>query len=633
MVLKRMVQKLLVMLVASMVFVLLTSSCQQVSSKLHLGQPVIVSADFQTQSLNDRVLVSTKLTEKDLTRKDLKTWISRNAIKVSQKKEAILVGSYRKYPEAWFYAQIINNSSEKQLVVDEFNRIRCDGFEVFTVKDGNVKKWGNIDRLTPFSKYPIPFLTYAIPITINPKDTLDLLIRIKRKYGRLEVNLGVSAYETYMGEQIYQFLSKVLQVIIFILCSVLMFILGSIFGHKAMIYLSYYLISLLMVHISSWGFVSALMRFEGIGLSANNLDTFIPFLSCFFLQPFLMEWMKIVPKNEKVFKGISYFLMGINLFGAACFLVPASIFPQVDAYFFLPQLMLICSMLTILWAFYCSFVALYKAKIYYMLIGFGVAYLPFLLPQLNGAFVKSMLLFQAYHPTFVFAALGLSFISIYLLREQLVTRKKSEENLTQLRETLENIRKNEVETIGRNLHDNVGNMLASVLGHLNLKSQNPEVVKNLVAESMHEVRFLSHNLVKQDNQPIADKFEMLVSRFNDFSTIRLYFSDFTGGKINQMELSRQENLYMMVQEILTNIIKHSKATEAHIQVSGNGESLQVTIEDDGIGIQPESHQKGIGLKNIYKRAELSAFKITLDSNPTGTNYIIEIHENNNNYHR
>jgi signal transduction histidine kinase len=595
---------------------------------------VVLDSNLTYESLNERVVVSTNLTAKDLSRTDLHTWMSRHSIKVSQKKEAILVGSYRQYPEAWFYAQLINsNNKSQQLVVDEYNRIRCDAFEVYTAKAGEAKKWGRIDRLTTFSQYPIPFLTYAIPITIPPKDTLDLLIRIQRKYGRLEANLGVSSYETYMGEHIYQFLSKVFQVIVFILCAALMFILGSIFGHKAMVFLGYYLTSLLMVHLSSWGFISALMRFEGIGLSANNLDTFIAFVSCFLLHPFLMEWMKIVPKNEQVFKGISYFLMGVSLFGAACFLVPASIFPQVDALFFLPQLMLICSMLTILWTFYCSFVALYKAKIYYMLIGFGIAYLPFLLPQLNGIFVKATFLFQAYHPSFVFAALGLSLISTYLLREQLVTRQNLEQNLSQLRVALEDIRKNEVETIGRNLHDNVGNMLASVLGYLNLKSQNPEVVKNLLNDTINEVRFLSHTLVKQDNLPIIDKLELLVSHFNDFSPIRLYFNDYSLGKLNKMEALRQQNLYMIVQEALTNVVKHSKATAAHIQIFDQDGQLQVTIEDDGIGIPSDSMHKGIGLQNIYKRAELSAFKISIDSNSSGTNLILEVHEDKNDYRR
>jgi signal transduction histidine kinase len=627
-------QKWVTTLMASTVFVWLTSSCRQASPELRLGQPVIISADFQTQSLNDRVWVSTKLTEKDVTRKDLKTWISRNAIKVSQKKEAVLVGPYRQYPEAWFYAQIINSTNENQvLVADEFNRLRCDGFELYTLQDDGIKKWGSLSRHTPFSKYPLPFFTYALPFTMQANDTLDLVIHTQRHFGVHEVNLNVSNYEGYLNATFATFLTKVFQGTVFVFLFFIMVILGQIFNVRSLTYWGVYILSILFIYVTTWGFTDSISNFSQIGLSGSNIGVFSMTILCVATHLFLLEWMKAVPKNEKIFKGFSYFLLGISFLNTICYLFPKPLFDFIQNNIPLTLVMIILIFINLLWLFYCSILAWVRIKIYYLTLGLVVAYTPFVLGQIRLLSNKYYLILKSDYTIITSITIGLTIVGVYLLREQLVTRKKLEENLIQLKGAMEDIRKNEVEAIGRNLHDNVGNMLASVLGHLNLKSQNPEVVKNLVAESMHEVRFLSHNLVKQDNQPIADKLEMLVSRFNDFSTIRLYFSDFTGGKINQIELSRQENLYMMVQEILSNIIKHSKATEAHIQLSDNGESLQVTIEDDGIGIQPESQQKGIGLKNIYKRAELSAFKITLDSNPTGTNYIIEIYENKNNYRR
>ncbi len=594
-----------------------------------LTASVLIDSSFTSQLLNERVLVCSKLTEKDLTRKDLKTWIAENQDSVSQKKEAILMGSYRQYPDAWFYAQVVNTDGlSRQLVVDENNRIRCDDIEVFTVKDGVVKKWGSINRLTPFSGYPIPFLTFAIPFNIEPKDTLSLLIHTQRYYGRHEVNLGIWSYQTYLGENIYHFLNKLSQVILFTICILVMFILGRIFRFKTMTYLGYFLIGLLLIHITSWGFIDALLTFKGIGLSAYNVSVVVVFGANVLVHPFLMEWMKAVPKNEKVFKGISYLLITISTLAVCCFFTPENVFLTLNDTFFLPQLMTITALAGIIWLFYCSFLALIKSRIYYMLLGFTMAYLPFFLQQFNSIIFKnSNFLVEVHHPSFILGVIGLSTISIFLLREQLVTRKKLEENLFQLKESMESIRKNEVETIGRNLHDNVGNMLASVLGYLNLKDQNPEVVKNLLHDSINEVRFLSHTLVKQDNQPIVEKLEILTSRFNDFSAITFLFSDFSRGKLNKIEILRQQNLYMIVQEILTNIVKHSSATEANIQIFDNDGQLQITIDDDGIGMDLTAQQQGIGLKNIHKRAKISAFKITIDSNATGTNYIIEVHEN------
>lgn len=82
---------------------------------------VLIDANFSTQSLNEQVWVSTKPSVQDLSRPDLKTWFCKNTVKFNQKRESILLGNFRKYPQAWFYVQLINVSSKsQQLVADEF---------------------------------------------------------------------------------------------------------------------------------------------------------------------------------------------------------------------------------------------------------------------------------------------------------------------------------------------------------------------------------------------------------------------------------------------------------------------------------------------------------------------------------
>jgi signal transduction histidine kinase len=624
------------LLLVGIFWLCICQSCTMKETITHSkSESIRIDSNFTSQSLNEQVLVCSKLNDNDLTRKDLKTWIIENKDSVSQKKAAILTGSYLKYPEVWFYTQIINTDSlNKQLVVDENNRIRCDGFEVFTIKDGVAKNWGSIDRLTPFSKYPIPFLTYAIPFNIGPKDTLNLLIHTTRRYGKHEVNLGIWAYQTYMGEHIFYFLNKIFQIILFSICTLMMFILGGIFSFKTMTYLGCFLVSLLLIHLSSWGFIDEFLTFKGIGLSADNVAVITVFVANVLVHPFLMEWMKAIPKNKKVFNGISYFLVAISLFAICCFFAPKNIFLILNNLLYLPQLMTITVLAGIIWLFYCSFLALFKAKIYYMLFGFTIGYLPFLLQQLNLVlFKKSNFFIQVHHPSFILAAMGLSTISVFLLREQLVTRKKLEKNIEQVKETMDSIRKTEVETIGRNLHDQVGNTLASALGYLNLKTLKIDLVQKLIMDAINEIRFVSHNLVKDEDKPLSEKLEALVSRFNDFSTINFQYSDFSYAKINSLELLNQQNIYMIIQEIMTNIIKHSKATEAYIQIFENEKNIAITIEDDGIGMANLNESKGIGLKNIQKRVEVSNLKITTDSTPNGTNFIIEIpHEDSNSNH-
>ena len=585
-----------------------------------------IDADFTSQSLNQLALVTTTLTAEDLTRKDLVEWITLHSLPFPQKKDAITLGSFREYPQAWFYVRVINTShSSRQLVVDEYNRLRCDDFELISFKGGSAKNWGQIGRTTSFSSYPLPFLTYAIPITIAPKDTLNLLIHTQRHYGVHEVNLSVTTYERYLSEHIVYFLIKVFQIIVFVICALVMFILGQLFRYKVMTYLGLYLLSVIYVLLNGLGITDAFTQFPVIALSGNNLTTFGLFVSCAAVHPFLIEWMKVIPKNERVFRLISYGMVAFNLICALCFFLPVATFNALHVYVRLPLVLLVSISATVLWILYWCIVAIFKVRIYYLLIGFGVAYGPWLMQQLNSFSGKSFfLLTQGDSLTFLLAPVGLSVISIYLLREQLITRKKLEENLGRERESMEAIRKTEIEAIGRDLHDNVGNLLASAVGYMHLKAPRLATTNKLIKEAMNEIRFLSHNLIKDDETPLRTKLELLVSRFNDFSTVSFVFGDYSDGNVNQLDTVTQQNVYRIIQELLTNIIKHAQATEASIQVfEREGGFLQFIIEDDGVGFLTQGGTTGIGLKNAYKRAEISQLKLSIDSSPQGTNYIIE----------
>jgi signal transduction histidine kinase len=148
--------------------------------------------------------------------------------------------------------------------------------------------------------------------------------------------------------------------------------------------------------------------------------------------------------------------------------------------------------------------------------------------------------------------------------------------------------------------------------------------QTLINEAINEIRFLSHNLVKDQDAPLHAKLESLVSRFNDFSEVAFVFEDYSKGKLNELTPITQQNIYMIVQEVFTNIIKHAKATEAFVQVfEREGNTLQIIVEDDGIGILNFTENNGIGLKNIQKRADISKLLLTVDSTPMGTNFIIE----------
>lgn len=582
-----------------------------------------IDKDFSSEDLNDKVLVSTKFRETDLNRKNLKDYFFKNILKVERKKSVISLGDYQKHPEAWFYIQVVNKgNTSRNMVIEESNHLRCDALGVFTFNGKGVKKWGRVIRSTPLAARKIPFFVYSIPITINAKDTLNLLIQTQRFYGYYEVSLNLASYDFSLKKIFNTFISRLISVVLVLISMFILFILGWIFSDRKMLLLSIFLCVIAVSMATFLGFMDWLMMSSHLRVRVINGIACL--LNASYL-PYGLELMKPVPKNEKWFKVITYTLFVVNILIVCCCFLPLTWIYQIENYII--KFIWLMVFLSTFWLIYYSFIAFIRAKIYYFFAAVCLAIVPFLYEQVMVFFFEEefALSMRINLSLWLLGVVGVVVMSVSQLIEKLVTRRKYNENLNLLKESMEDVRKTEIEVIGRNLHDNVGNILASALGYLNLKSPNTDLSQHLVKDAINEIRFLSHNLVKDEDIPLLVKLEALIGRFNDFSNIMFIFEDFSDGKINQLEKTTQQNIYMITQEVLTNIIKHSKATETFVQIfeRENG-TMQITIEDDGIGIQYFTENNGIGLKNINKRAKLSNLKLTIDSTPvSGTNFIIE----------
>lgn len=86
-------------------------------------------------------------------------------------------------------------------------------------------------------------------------------------------------------------------------------------------------------------------------------------------------------------------------------------------------------------------------------------------------------------------------------------------------------------------------------------------------------------------------------------------------------------LYRVVQEALTNIVRHAHATRVDILLERRGDRLTLMVEDDGVGFQPAQIQAGksFGLLGIRERAEALAGTLTVESSPgAGTTIVVEV---------
>lgn len=185
--------------------------------------------------------------------------------------------------------------------------------------------------------------------------------------------------------------------------------------------------------------------------------------------------------------------------------------------------------------------------------------------------------------------------------------------------------------IAEDLHDRLGSKLAAVKLHfesieeLSKNSNTGGKLSVLIDEAVSDVRAIAHNMLSG----VLDKFG-LVAALNDLTeTINL------SGKLEVRFISHgiddrlpgelELNLYRIIQELLANVLKHSKANEVDIQLNKFNDELVVTVEDNGVGFEIDKHKKGVGLKNISSRVNKIGGMLNIDSVPgRGTSVTIEI---------
>ncbi len=198
----------------------------------------------------------------------------------------------------------------------------------------------------------------------------------------------------------------------------------------------------------------------------------------------------------------------------------------------------------------------------------------------------------------------------------------------------------ERQRIANDLHDNLGSLLATLklhLQHLRSKSNSsidanlstPELDKTdeILEEAYQKVRHLAHarNVGVKAQEGLLPGVKNFAARVSD--SHQLYIRVIDHGMDEQLENSLEITLFRIIQELITNIIKHAEASEATIHLTRHANSLNVLVEDNGIGFDT-AHTRpvsGMGLYSIRKRIENLKGQLTVESlHQKGTTVIIDI---------
>lgn len=170
---------------------------------------------------------------------------------------------------------------------------------------------------------------------------------------------------------------------------------------------------------------------------------------------------------------------------------------------------------------------------------------------------------------------------------------------------------NERERVARDLHDGLGGMLAGI--KLNLSAlpapahggmQELHRIITQLDHSSTELRRIARNMMPEAllSYGLEAALQELCESLN---TDALHISFQAFGIPAQLPKATQATIYRIVQEMLSNAMRHANASAIVLQCSQSGNTFFITVEDNGKGFDMAliGHTKGIGLNNIKKRVE------------------------------
>lgn len=208
-----------------------------------------------------------------------------------------------------------------------------------------------------------------------------------------------------------------------------------------------------------------------------------------------------------------------------------------------------------------------------------------------------------------------------LLLDKIKQQKQFEDTVAK---TSDEIQEQTLKYIGQELHDNIGQLLSLAsmqMGMLGVKIA-PEIkepyveTQKIIKESLEEVRALSKSLNTEviKNRGLEASLKSEIERLNRMKLITAEFV--VSGDVMVFEYKKDGIiLFRILQEFISNTVKHSKASELRISLDYNKNELVIEASDNGDGFILADVKKSSGLMNMKNRAELVEASYNLTSQP------------------
>jgi two-component system, NarL family, sensor histidine kinase UhpB len=200
-------------------------------------------------------------------------------------------------------------------------------------------------------------------------------------------------------------------------------------------------------------------------------------------------------------------------------------------------------------------------------------------------------------------------------------RKNKLEQQKEINRLMIKTQENERNELGRELHDNINQILAAVKLQLEYSLDNYEEekctverCKSNIEEVIREIRNLSHRLVlpRFAETSLKAEIQKTIDNILQQQPVEL---NVLGLNESLVPDNIKETLYRIIQEQLTNIIRHAKAANAVITLYNTASTVLLSIQDNGLGFNTTQSRNGVGITNILNRVDTCNGSVQIFSSP------------------
>jgi signal transduction histidine kinase len=541
----------------------------------------------------------------------------------------------------WFHFKIVNTTKQTISYYIDVRSPRLNDLSLYTVNKGAVTAQIKTGDLQPFANRPYDYKNFAFPCELASGDSTDFLLYVNQVGNTFYLPVKVSPAAVFNDNIFRIYLLNGITFGILIFVAVFSFIFFVNTKYYIYFYYSLYLISSILWTMSYFG-----LGFQYLWPDYPRINSIaaplMAALNLLLTIQICQSLLQIHKKDKRLFRIGNVCKVLLTLVG----FFPVLVDIDKHDYTFNHAYILIFLGVVIV-----SVSVLFYAVIFYTVKRSPEATFYFIASIFKLVNIFNLALIELGISTALFnmELLLLGSLLLELILLSCAIAKKYRHLKINTYHAVIQAQEEERRNLAREMHDNISNTLAGIKFRYHyiinqLQKGNTSNLENELSDLyemlnlvQRDARNISHNLMIENVQhnslsELVQTYLANITKNNAGSESGLGFPDFhflTNEKKNFFTADITLQIFRIIQELILNVIKHSRASAATIKISYERRFLTIIVEDNGVGMKIEPVQEGIGIKNIYSRIKLLSGRIEIKNaennrNMPGTLVIISL---------